>query len=150
MPAPAAIAVMMIVVTVAVVVIVVTVAVIVSAPASTCFATEYFYHVPNFLFRSVSVFNDMAFKVQRFTCQRMVQVHLHLLFGDIDHTSPEVVAVLVLQGYRRPFEDMLMVEVVVDGKDFSVHIHNVCLFVFSVCLFYRQREAVRVFSCGRT
>ena len=55
----------------------------------------------------------------------MVQVHSHLLIGDVDDASPEVVAVLVLQGYCSPLEDMLVVEMVVDGEDFPVHIDDV-------------------------
>ena len=55
----------------------------------------------------------------------MVQVHSHLLISDVDDASPEVVAVLVLQGYCSPLEDMLVVEMVVDGEDFLVPVIGV-------------------------
>ena len=67
MPA-AAIAMIVPTITIAMIMSAIAIAMIVTASASACFATEYFNHVTNLIFRRIAVFNDMTFEIQRFAC----------------------------------------------------------------------------------
>ena len=82
----------------------------------------------------------LSLESQVFPCQWVVEVHLHFLVVDVEHLAEEVVAVFVLKRYDGSFEDMLVVEVVVDGENAAVDINDVRRVVGAIALLLRERE----------
>ena len=101
---------------------------------------EMFYHVLNLLIGSRTVFQNRAFEVQCLSCQRMVQVDLHLLFTNFYNTSVEALPLFVLQGNDGILIDVLMVEVTVDAEYFALQVENVLRLVVPIGLLFRYRE----------
>ena len=98
---------------------------------------EMFYHVLNLLIGSRTVFQNRAFEVQCLSCQRMVQVDLHLLFTNFYNTSVEALPLFVLQGNDGILIDVLMVEVTVDAEYFALQVENVLRLVVPIGLLFR-------------
>ena len=88
-----------------------------TSAATAASASHMLDEVLDLLLGSLAVLGHLSAEQQRLACQRMVQVHLHLLVGHLNDTAVEVVAVLVLQGHHGSLVDVLVVEVSVDGED---------------------------------
>ena len=69
-------------------------------------------------------------KAQGLACKGMVKVHLHLVVGDLQHTSVESVAILILKWHYGIDKHILMVEMSVDAEHITVKAqHTLCLMV---------------------
>ena len=88
-----------------------------SAVATTC---EVSRHVLYLFGSSLASLQYATLEVQRLTCQRVVQVHLHLFLAHGHHSSVESLSFLVLQRNYGILVDMLVVEVSVDTEYLAV------------------------------
>lgn len=108
-------------------------------PATTtstaAFATDMVQHLLHFLVRSLAVLNDFALKQQVKPCKRVVQVHLHRVFGHVEHTPHKAVPVFVLQRNNGIFVDVVVVEVSIDGEYILVQVENTLLNTLAISLF---------------
>ena len=111
----------------------------VAAPAL-AFTTYEMDELLDFLLARLTDFNDRPLEAKVFACKRVVQVYAHMLVGDFDNTSHEVVAVLVLKGQHGSHFHIVVVEMPVDGENLAVKVHHTFLFVCPVCLLFGQRE----------
>ena len=84
--------------------------------------------------------NDLSFKSQVLTSQRVVQVHFHLIVSDVHYASEETVAVLVLQRHNSILVDVLVVEMVVDGEDALVDVDDALSHILAIGFLLRQRK----------
>ena len=70
----------------------------------------------NFLFGSLAVFNNLTLEVQGFACQWVVGVNSNTIFFDLYHFSHELMILVVHQCDNGTFEDVIVVEMTVNGK----------------------------------
>ena len=76
----------------------------------------------------------MAFEVQVFASQRVVEVDSHMVVGNLEHLAIEALALFVLQGQHSTREHILMVEVAVDGKDLALQVYHALSVVVAISL----------------
>ena len=110
------------------------------AASASALSAEEVHEVLYLLVASLSLFEHSSLEVQRLSSQRMVEVHLHLVVGDVHHTSIESVAFLILKRHDSVYEDVLVVEVSVYLEYASVEVEHAFLLVVTVSLFFGQFE----------
>ena len=76
----------------------------------------------------------MAFEVQVFASQRVVEVDFHVVVGNLEHLAIEALALFVLQGQHGTREHILMVEVAIDGKDLALQVYHALSVVVAISL----------------
>ena len=87
---------MLMVVTTTTVVVVATASTIVAVTATaTC---QVLHHVVNLLFGGLTILQHGAFEIECLASQWVVEVHLYLLFGNLQHATIETLAMLILKG----------------------------------------------------
>lgn len=143
----------MLLVATAIAVSVVTVASVVTSTAATVasatasFTAQTVYHALYLFVGRISVFYTLTFEVERFSGQRMVQVHLHRICSDFKHATVEAVAVFVLQRHYSIFEYVFVVEMTVDAEHSAFQIEYAPRFIVTVGLVFCKSEIeVRAFS----
>ena len=72
--------------------------------------------------RGIAVDEYLACEVEGLACQRVVGVYGDAILLDLDDFGHEVVLLFVLKGDDGSFEDVVMVEVAVDGEDLTVQL----------------------------
>ena len=113
---------------------------VVAAAAAASLATEEVDEVLYLLVCCLTFFEHASLEVEGLASQRVVEVHFHLVVGDGEHASVEMVSVFVLQGNDGALEDVLVVEMAVDLEDGTVEVeHSRCLIV-AVGLVFCQLE----------
>ena len=101
---------------------------VVASAAAASLATEEVDEVLYLLVCCLTFFEHASLEVEGLASQRVVEVHFHLVVGDGEHASVEMVSVFVLQGNDGALEDVLVVEMAVDLEDGTVKVeHSRCL-----------------------
>ena len=70
----------------------------------------------------------------------MVEIHHHHVVANVEHTSHEAIALLVLQGHDSINAHMLMIELSVDAEHLLLQFHDALLVELAIGLVGRQRE----------
>ena len=123
-----------------------TTAVVVSATASTTVAVtttatrQVLHHVIYLFLRGFTVLQYGTLKIECLTCQRVVEVHLHLVLIDFHDATIETVSLLVLQRNNGILEDMLVVEVAVDAEHLTIEVEYQFVVIFAIAIFLAQRN----------
>lgn len=94
----------------------------------------------NLLVGGLAVFHDVAFEVEFFVGQRMVEVDFYFFFVYFEHFAKKALAVLVLKGKQGVNENVLVVEVAVDAKHVALQVNDAFGLGFSVGLFNGEGE----------
>lgn len=126
--------------TVFVMMLVVTVTISFTSASAITTAMQVVDKVLNLLLCGLAILGHHAAELQCFASQRMVQVHLHLLFRHLYYTTHEVVAVLVLQRHYGTLIDVLVVKVTIDGENFTLQIEHAFLFAVAISFVLCQLE----------
>ena len=87
---------------------------------TTTAACQVLHHVVNLFLGSLTILQHGAFEIERLASQRVVEIHLHLLFANLQHATIEALALLVLQRYDGILIDVLVVEVSIDAEHIAV------------------------------
>ena len=90
------------------------------ASATASFATHVIEQTLYFLVRCLAVFYDMAFEIQVFACQWMVQVNSYVIFSYFKNLSKESLSFLVLQRQDGAFEHIFMVKMPIDAENLTL------------------------------
>ena len=64
----------------------------------------------------------------------MVQVDLHKTVSDLQYFAEETLTVLVLKGKDSIDEHVIVIEMTIDGEDFSFQVHHALVLVVTICL----------------
>ena len=92
------------------------------------------------LFGGIAVLIDDASEVERLSCQGMVGIHGDTVLLDLNNLGHELMVFCVCQGDDGSFEDILVVEVAIDGENFTVQFVYALRHVFSESLRRFQKE----------
>ena len=129
--------------TVMIVVIAITVAVIASAIAVTSTVTtsataaltaQAIDKALYLVLCSLATLKNLSREAEGLSRKRMIEVHLHLVVGNLKNTSVETVAILILQGHDGILEDILMIEMSVDAEHLAFEVEDACSLTIAVCL----------------
>ena len=113
-------------------------AVMVVVAATSTTARHMGHQVLYFFGSSFAVFQHSSFEGEILASQRMIQVHLNLLFADFDNTSEETLSLFVLQGNDSVFIDMFVVEMAVDAEHLAVQVEHELVIVVTIGLVLRD------------
>ncbi len=86
-------------------------------------------------------------KVQRLSCQRMVQIHLHLLLAHFHDAAVETLSLFILQWDDSFLVYVLMVEMSVDAEHLTLKVEHVVWGIVTIRLFLRQHKVERLACC---
>ena len=64
----------------------------------------------------------------------MVQVDLHKAVCNLQHFAEETLTVFVLKGKDSIDEHVIVIEMTIDGEDFSFQVHHALVLVVTICL----------------
>jgi hypothetical protein len=132
--------------TATVVVVATTSAAVTMATATTC---QVLHHVVYLLFGGLTILQHSAFEIECLASQWVVEVHLYLLFGNLQHATVEALTLLVLQRYDGILVDMLVVEVSVDAEHIAIEVEDIFLVILAIALLLAQGELeVLTLLCG--
>jgi hypothetical protein len=132
--------------TATVVVVATTSAAVTVTTTATC---QVLHHVVYLFLGSFAVLQHSAFEIECLASQWVVEVHLHLLFANLQHATVEALALLVLQGYDGILIDVLVVEVSVDAEHIAIEVEDVFLVILAIALLLAQGELeVLTLLCG--
>ena len=107
---------------------------------ASAFAAQYFGIFGHFSSRSLVTIFYFSHEVKMFAGERMVEIHLHFVVGDVKHPAVESVPLLVLQRHDGILVDVFCVKLTVDGEDPLVQIEHMLVVVFAVGLLGREGE----------
>lgn len=93
-----------------------------SAATAAASASHVLDQVLNLLLGSLAVLNHAALEVQRLASQRVVGVNSHTILLNLSHLSHKLVVLIVHQGDDCTLEDILVVEVAVNGEYLATHL----------------------------
>ena len=85
-------------------------------------ACQHLDELLDFFFGSLPVLDHVSFEVQGFACQRVVGVDGHAVILDLHHLSHEVMAFGIIHRDDGTLEDMLVVELAVDGENITLQL----------------------------
>jgi hypothetical protein len=136
--------VLMVMVTTTVVVFTATVIMVTTASTTVAVTTtatcQVLHHVVYLFLRGIAVLQYGTLKIECLTCQRVVEVHLHLVLTDFHDATIETITLLVLQGNDGVLEDMLVVEMAVDAEHLTIEVQYQLVVVFAIAIFLAQRN----------
>ena len=132
--------------TATVVVVATTSAAVTVTTTATC---QVLHHVVYLFLGSFAVLQHSAFEIECLASQWVIEVHLYLLFANLQHATVEALALLVLQGYDGILIDVLVVEVSVDAEHIAIEVEDVFLVILAIALLLAQGELeVLTLLCG--
>ena len=89
---------------------------------------------------SLVAMNHSTSEIQRFACERMVQIDHDHIAANLENAPKEAVARAILQGNDGINVDVLAIELPIDDKHFAVEFQHALLQICAVGLLGRQRE----------
>lgn len=113
-------------------------AAVVTSTATSSLSAKIVYEVLYLLVACSTLLKHPALEVECLAGKRMVEVHLHLIIGNGENTTIEMVAVLILQRNDCTLKDVLVVEVAINLEDAAVEVQHTRLFIIAVCLVLGQ------------
>lgn len=115
--------------------------VVASAAITTAAATCHMLNqVLNLLVGSLAVLNHLTLKVQGFACQWVVGVDSNAVFLNLNNLGHELVILVVHQGDNGSLEDVIVVEMAVNGKYLAAYLVNTLDYVLAKSLGWCQLE----------
>ena len=105
--------------------------------ASTCHMLN---QVLNLLVGSLAVLNHLTLEVQGFACQWVVGINGNTVFLDLYHLSHELMVLVVHQGDNSALEDVVVIEMTVNGKYLAANLVNALSYILAECLSRSQLE----------
>ena len=105
--------------------------------ASTCHMLN---QVLNLLVGSLAVLNHLTLEVQGFASQWVVGINGNTVFLDLYHLSHELMVLVVHQGDNSALEDVVVIEMTVNGKYLAANLVNALSYILAECLSRSQLE----------
>ena len=109
-------------------------AVTVMMSATAAPACQVFDEVLYLFLCGLTVLNHFSCEVQQFACQRVVGIYRHTVFIDLHHRCHKLMILIVHQGDGGSLEDILVVEMTVDGEYIAGEFVYALGYIFAKCL----------------
>ena len=114
---------------------------VVMATATATFTAEMSNQFLNLIFSSISVFQNLTFKIEGLASQRVIHIYFHLIVSNFQYTTVEALSFCVLQGNNGILINMFAIKFAIHMEYGTVQRCNLLLVIITISFVFRKRES---------